>query len=172
MTDYQHPEPDGRRKRADLTAWHRVVEPATPSGGAAFLHGVVVGYDGSVSSERALAYAIGMAKRNRSGLIIVYVARYEPLAWSLLETCTFLDLPDHRAEVLSLELVCAEHLAGVPWIFVERSGPVVHALEDVGQEYRANAIVIGSPRGPVGRVLGSVVARLTRRALRPVVVVP
>jgi nucleotide-binding universal stress UspA family protein len=154
-------------------AWHAAAEqPAPACDGPAFRHGVVVGYDGSTSSERALAYAIGLADRSNSGLVIVYVAQHEAWAWSGYETCTFLDVPDHRAEVLSLELVCAYGLDGIPWIFIERSGAVSRALEDVGEEYAANAIVVGSPRTPVKRIAGSMVSRLTRRARRPVVVVP
>lgn len=44
----------------------------------AFQHGVVVGFDGSLSSERALAYAVGMARRSRCGLVIVHVANRLP----------------------------------------------------------------------------------------------
>lgn len=81
-------------------------------------------------------------------------------------------MPDHRTEVLGLELACADHLAEVPWILVERGGDICHELEEVGREYAADAIVVGSTHGLAGRIFGSVAGRLTRRARRPVVAVP
>jgi nucleotide-binding universal stress UspA family protein len=139
----------------------------------AFQHGVVVGFDGSTSSERALSYAIGMAQRIRSGLIIVHVANRLPTTvWAGCEPPVFVDVPDHRTEVLGLELACADYLAEVPWILVERGGDICHELEEVGQEYAADAIVVGSTHGFVGRLFGSVAGRLAKRARRPVVVIP
>lgn len=74
--------------------------------------------------------------------------------------------------MLGLELACAEYLGDVPWILVERGGDICHELEEVGTEYEADAIVVGSSQGVVGRLFGSVAGRLARRARRPVVVIP
>src|SRR5207253_2048187 len=91
----------------------------------------------------ALAYAIGMARRLSSGLIIVHVANRLPTTvWAGCEPPVFVDVPDHRTEVLGLELACAEYLAEVPWILVERGGDICHELEEVGREYEADAIVV------------------------------
>ncbi len=60
----------------------------------------------------------------------------------------------------------------MPWILVERGGDICHELEEVGREYAADAIVVGSTHGLVGRIFGSVAGRLARRAQRPVVVIP
>ncbi|MGA5702360.1 universal stress protein [Peterkaempfera bronchialis] len=139
----------------------------------AFQHGVVVGFDGSLSSERALAYAVGMARRSRCGLVIVHVANRLPATvWAGCEPPVFVDVPDHRTEVLGLELACADYLADVPWVLVERGGDICHELEEVGREYAADAIVVGSTHGLIGKVFGSVSGRLARRANRPVVVIP
>jgi len=139
----------------------------------AFQHGVVVGFDGSLSSERALAYAVGMAKRSRCGLVIVHVANRLPATvWAGCEPPVFVDLPDHRTEILGLELACADFLAGVPWILVERGGDICHEIEEVGREYAADAIVVGSTHGLLGKLFGSVSGRLARRANRPVIVIP
>jgi nucleotide-binding universal stress UspA family protein len=174
MAGHEIPEPADRRQDvADPTA---VPEPAEGRGHAcdpAFQHGVVVGFDGSTSSERALAYAIGMARRTGSSLIIVHVANRLPTTvWAGCEPPVFVDVPDHRTEVLGLELACADHLAEVSWMLVERGGDICHELEDVGREYEADAIVVGSTHGLAGRIFGSVAGRLARRAQRPVVVVP
>ncbi|WP_129840642.1 universal stress protein [Streptomyces sp. RFCAC02] len=173
MAGYEFPEPADRR---------RVVDPFTsPDPGAdscsprdpAFQHGVVVGFDGSTSSERALAYAIGMARRSSCGLIIVHVANRLPTTvWAGCEPPALIDVPDHRTEVLGLELACAEHLSDVPWLLLERGGDICHELEDVGHEFAADAIVVGTTHGLLGRLFGSVSGRLARRARRPVIVIP
>ncbi|MGW7463072.1 universal stress protein [Streptomyces sp. NPDC054797] len=178
MAGHEFSEPaDRKRKRlaadpasaADLRAVEQTRMPCDP----AFRHGVVVGFDGSTSSERALAYAIGMARRSGSGLIIVHVANRLPTTvWAGCEPPVFVDVPDHRTEVLGLELACADYLAEVPWILVERGGDICHELEEVGREYSADAIVVGSTHGIVGRIFGSVAGRLAKRAQRPVVVIP
>jgi len=138
-----------------------------------FQHGVVVGFDGSLSSERALAYAVGMARRSQCGLVIVHVANRLPATvWAGCEPPVFVDLPDHRTEVIGLELACADFLSGVPWILVERGGDICHEIEEVGREYAADAIVVGSTHGLLGKLFGSVSGRLARRANRPVIVIP
>ncbi|MFG2295419.1 universal stress protein [Streptomyces sp. NPDC048603] len=177
MAGHDIPEPaDRKRKRlADAaSADLRAAEEARPQPcDPAFRHGVVVGFDGSTSSERALAYAIGMARRSGSGLIIVHVANRLPTTvWAGCEPPVFVDVPDHRTEVLGLELACADYLAEVPWILVERGGDICHELEEVGREYSADAIVVGSTHGIMGRIFGSVAGRLAKRAQRPVVVIP
>ncbi|OIV36101.1 universal stress protein UspA [Mangrovactinospora gilvigrisea] len=139
----------------------------------AFRHGVVVGFDGSVSSERALAYAVGMARRTGSALVIVHVANRLPATvWAGCEPPVFVDVPDHRTEILGLELACADYLDEIPWILIERGGDICHELEEVGREYEADAIVVGGTHGFLGKLFGSVSGRLARRANRPVVVIP
>ncbi|WP_030908235.1 universal stress protein [Streptomyces sp. NRRL F-5126] len=173
MAGHDIPEPADRKQLADPLAELLAEEQPSTACDPAFRHGVVVGFDGSTSSERALAYAIGMAVRLGSALIIVHVANRLPTTvWAGCEPPVFVDVPDHRTEVLGLELACAEHLSEVPWILVERGGDICHELEEVSQEYSADAIVVGSTHGLVGRIFGSVAGRLARRARRPVVVVP
>ncbi|WP_028811567.1 universal stress protein [Streptomyces flavidovirens] len=173
MAGHETPEPADRKQVVDPLDDLRAVEQARHSCDPAFQHGVVVGFDGSTSSERALSYAIGMAVRSGSGLIIVHVANRLPTTvWAGCEPPVFVDVPDHRTEVLGLELACADYLAEVPWILVERGGDICHELEEVGQEYSADAIVVGSTHGIVGRIFGSVAGRLARRAQRPVIVIP
>ncbi|WP_051940512.1 universal stress protein [Phaeacidiphilus oryzae] len=139
----------------------------------AFLHGVVVGFDGSLSSEHALAYAVGMARRAGSGLVVVHVANRLPATvWAGCEPPVFVDVPDHRTEVLGLELACSDFLCDIPWVLVERGGDICHELEEVAREYSADAIVVGGTHGLLGRIFGSVSARLARRADRPVIVIP
>lgn len=81
MAGHEFSEPADRKRKplADsVSADLRAVEQTRLACDPAFRHGVVVGFDGSTSSERALAYAIGMARRSGSGLIIVHVANRLP----------------------------------------------------------------------------------------------
>ncbi|MFW6693563.1 universal stress protein [Streptomyces sp. MAR4 CNX-425] len=173
MAGHEFPEPADRKPVADPLADLEAAAEPRQSCDPAFKHGVVCGFDGSTSSERALAYAVGMARRLGCGLIIVHVANRLPATvWAGCEPPVFVDVPDHRTEVLGLELACADYLTDVPWILVERGGDICHELEEVGREYEADAIVVGSTQGIVGRIFGSVAGRLARRAQRPVVVVP
>lgn len=173
MARYEFPDPTDGKPLADAAAEPAAAAETRHSCDPAFQHGVVVGFDGSLSSERALAYAIGMARRSRSGLIIVHVANRLPATvWAGCEPPVFVDVPDHRTEVLGLELACSEYLSEVPWILVERGGDICHELEEVGREYAADAIVVGGTHGLVGKIFGSVAGRLARRAQRPVVVIP
>ncbi|WP_255949731.1 universal stress protein [Streptomyces odontomachi] len=174
MAGHEYHDPaDRKRQVADPSADPLAAAEPRHECDPAFKHGVVVGFDGSTSSERALAYAIGMAHRSQSGLIIVHVANRLPTTvWAGCEPPVFVDVPDHRTEVLGLELACADYLSEVPWILVERGGDICHELEGVGHEYEADAIVVGSTHGIVGRIFGSVAGRLARRAQRPVIVIP
>ncbi|MFI0938984.1 MULTISPECIES: universal stress protein [unclassified Streptomyces] len=173
MAGHDFPEPADRRPLAESAAALPEQAPARHPCDPAFRHGVVVGFDGSVSSERALAYAVGMARRTASALIIVHVANRLPATvWAGCEPPVFVDVPDHRTEVLGLELACSDHLAEISWVLVERGGDICHELEEVGREYEADAIVVGGTHGLAGRIFGSVAGRLARRAQRPVVVIP
>ncbi len=173
MAGYEHHDPADGKPLADSAAKPDAAAQPRHSCDPAFQHGVVVGFDGSVSSERALAYAIGMARRLHSGLIIVHVANRLPATvWAGCEPPVFVDVPDHRTEVLGLELACADYLSEVSWILVERGGDICHELEEVGREYSADAIVVGGTHGVIGKLFGSVAGRLARRAQRPVIVIP
>jgi nucleotide-binding universal stress UspA family protein len=169
VTDGQSPVTGRAGEDGDPVLQEEALRPCDP----VFQHGVVVGFDGSLSSERALAYAVGMARRSQCGLVIVHVANRLPATvWAGCEPPVFVDLPDHRTEILGLELACADFLAGVPWILVERGGDICHEIEEVGREYAADAIVVGSTHGLLGKIFGSVSGRLARRANRPVIVIP
>jgi nucleotide-binding universal stress UspA family protein len=159
---------------SDLPDGTPLLRPDTPHHrDPAFQHPVVVGFDGSESSERALAYASGMARRLGGGLVIVHVANRIPATvWAGCEPPVFIDVPDSRSEALGLELACADHLSDVPWILVERGGDICHEIEDVAREFTADAIVVGGSTGLASRIFGSIACRLVKHAKRPVVVIP
>ncbi|MFF7214939.1 universal stress protein [Streptomyces sp. NPDC008238] len=137
-------------------------------------YGVLVGYSGSATSRRALSYAAGMARRTGAALLIVHVARENPVA-SLLG---YYDVAggcgthgDGRRALLR-QLAREDHLSGLPWTLIHRRGAVADELEKAGRTYRANAIIVGSGRAAGLRLFRSISDRLARGAQRPVIVVP
>ncbi|MEU4096798.1 universal stress protein [Streptomyces sp. NPDC026673] len=136
-------------------------------------YGVLVGYSGSAPSRRALSYAAGLARRSGAALIIVHVARQNPVA-SLLgyEPPGIAKGPHGGAHTLVRQLACDEHLSGLAWTLVRRSGVIAEELEKVGRRYKANAIIVGRTRGTRSGLIRSISDTLARRAQRPVIVVP
>jgi nucleotide-binding universal stress UspA family protein len=129
---------------------------------------VVVGYDGSPASRNALAYAIGMVRRDKGEVAIVEV--YPPLLG------TYGMMPTVRASktgCLTPEVIASldELLPGC-WRIEVCEGDVVVELEKVCDRLRSDAIVVGRCRSPVRHPMGSVTGRLIRHTRRPVIVVP
>ena len=132
---------------------------------------LVVGFDGTDPSADALAFAVGLARREDSRLIIVFVG--SPAAFSSLS-------PDPGGWE-SIDAIAGElkervtaSLGGFPvsWRFEQRRGDVAHELEALAEEVKADAIVVGRSSSKVSRLLGSKAAALLRGSRRPVIVVP
>jgi nucleotide-binding universal stress UspA family protein len=136
---------------------------------------LVVGLDGSNTSRDALAYAVGMARREGSQLVIVQVGSPVSTAAAVAAVGGSSVPPDldHGIEAVSTEtLVALDELLPGQWRIVTREGEPGAELERVAQECQADAIVVGRSRNPGRHLLGSVAARLVRRANHPVIVVP
>ncbi len=120
---------------------------------------VVVGLDGSPSSDRALDWAIDLARRERRQLTLAH--GLEPMH-ERGEALEILERARRRCHDLAPDLSAHQTL----WA----ADPRV-VLRDLGE--RAAVVVVGSHgRGPVtSRLLGSVGLSVTRRAPCPVVVV-
>ncbi|MGW3411393.1 universal stress protein [Streptomyces sp. NPDC000888] len=139
-----------------------------------FRHGVVVGYTGSPSSERALAYASGMAQRAGAGLVVVRVTHDWPAAdWCHDgEPMVVIGLPDDGADDLTDVLTCTGQLTQVPWVAVHTRGDIRNGLEEISRQYAADAIVVGASRSIAARLFSCVGSRLARHPGRPVIIVP
>ena len=139
---------------------------------------IVVGVDGSLPSEHALCFGVGLAHRQGVRLVAVHVRRptYGGVAESLAPgevvaagRALTEDLARH-----AVEETC--EMAGVRWEFRVRAGSPAHELHDVAREVRAGMLVIGT-RGPglAARwhriTFGSVSAHLVRHQTTPVLVV-
>lgn len=136
---------------------------------------LVVGLDGSDPSHDALAYAVGMARREGSSLVIVRIGIPVSAAAAVAAAGGTVLPPGGLVddEALSSENIRAlDELLPGRWRLLECTGEPAAELERVARESRADAIVVGRSRNPNRHLLGSVTSRLVRRANQPVIVVP
>ncbi|MFI7293157.1 universal stress protein [Streptomyces sp. NPDC050121] len=139
------------------------------------VHPVLVGYDGSTASGRALAWAAGMARRTRRPLLVAYItpppSPYDPgitvapstdpqadaLRWLRSE------LHDTLGDTAVADLEA--HVTGC-------QGDAAYELARLADEHQADALVLGAPEHRWHRLIGSVPAHIARHAHCPVIVVP
>lgn len=138
---------------------------------------ILVGIDDSVTSLRAGAYAVGLARRQGARLVAVYVEQPSALygavgsagAAAIAEqerafTETAADLK-RRIEEGAVE-------RGVRITFVAAAGDPYHELRRVADEVRADAVVVGASTKAGHRFVGSLAVRLVKAGRWPVTVVP
>lgn len=136
---------------------------------------ILAGLDGSQSSMRAAAYAAGLARRQRSLLVLVYV---QPLGMvSAPEAAaSTADLGRQIAAELEQEIRGAvERISDgepVRWEFHTVSGDPYNGIVEAAERLRADAVVIGASEKAGHRFLGSVAIRLVKAGRWPVTVVP
>lgn len=134
---------------------------------------ILVGVDGSETSLRAGAYAAGLARRQGSHLLVVFVAPTGGIAAGMAATAGAL-LQSHEQIAVEIETQIADALnrIGVPVSFVRRRGNPYLELVRVASELRVDAIVVGASTQAGHRLVGSLAGRLVRDARWPVTVVP
>ncbi|MEU2611768.1 universal stress protein [Micromonospora sp. NPDC007271] len=135
---------------------------------------VLVGVDGSRTSLRAAAYAAGLARRQRSGLVVVFVSSPAPYAAMMSGVVAGAVQQTHDELAAELREECrrgAEEL-GLPVTFLCRRGDAYTELCAAADEFRADLVVVGSSEQAGHRLVGSVATRLVRTGRWPVVVVP
>jgi nucleotide-binding universal stress UspA family protein len=134
---------------------------------------IVAGVDGSDTSQRAAAYAWGLARRNGARLILVLVS---PLAAITSLTpggaAVMREAGEQTAGELRAEFVRAAGLAPVRYTFLIEQGDPYSVLARVADENRADAVVVGASAQAGHRLIGSVAVRLVRTGRWPVTVVP
>jgi nucleotide-binding universal stress UspA family protein len=138
---------------------------------------ILVGVDGSATSLRAAAYAAGLARRQRTRLVIVYASGppggfLSSLDFSGASIRLQRDLQREMEAQLTKAVLEWEHAAAVHARVVVRRGPALQVLRQVADEVRAEAIVVGASTGLVHRIMGSLAVRLVRARRWPVTVVP
>lgn len=129
---------------------------------------VVVGFDGSTTSEHALHYAAGLADRQGSELVVVHALTmpYDPL-WT---GQTAADTLTRASLEKSVHELAAER--GVTATFVTAFGDAATVLTRIADEEKADAIVVGASTTPVHKLFGSTAVRAVRQCPCPVTVVP
>ncbi|MGY1749578.1 universal stress protein [Modestobacter sp. SYSU DS0511] len=135
---------------------------------------ILVGVDGSPTSLRAASYAAGLARRQRSRLIAVFVTEAVPTMAGWVPTAQAL-VRDAAAEVdaeLRAELGRAAEQLGVDAEYRTAHGDPVTELTRIADQLLADAVVVGASEQAGHRVVGSVAVRLVRLGRWPVTVVP
>jgi nucleotide-binding universal stress UspA family protein len=134
---------------------------------------IVVGVDGTDTSLRAAAYAIGLARRQGARLMAVYVG---PLGGFAAQTAAGVsalgETTDEIADDLRRRLGRASTELGVAVEFKAERGDAVTEITRVAGEIRADAVVVGASTRAGHRLVGSVAVRLVRAGRWPVTVVP
>ncbi|TNC29779.1 universal stress protein [Amycolatopsis alkalitolerans] len=135
---------------------------------------ILAGVDGSPSALRAGAYAAGLARRQRSRLVVVYVL--SPSVWtgmspSLIGAAQEEAYGDMIAE-LRRPIADWVKEAHVNVTFEVRRGDAFTELKRVAIDRRADLVVVGASESTGHRLVGSVANRLVRAGLWPVTVVP
>jgi nucleotide-binding universal stress UspA family protein len=136
-------------------------------------HPVIAGYDGSVSSRNALAYAAGLSRRLGRPLLVVFVCSSgvycEPLTGQVV------GVPRDADAIERWLLTELDQVTGPAEVDVHvrtRRGNPARELAAAAEEFTADALVIGAPTHFWHRVAGSVSGWLARHARCPVIVVP
>lgn len=154
-------------------------EAAGPSGFELGTDGptaILAGFDDTVTAARALAYAAGLARRQRAHLVAVYVI---PIASVIASS-------PNGASVLAAEAEAQDEIAGELRARVERArselglnvefvlahGDAYTEIRRIATEMRADAIVVGASAKAGHRLVGSLAVRLVRAGKWPVTVVP
>ncbi|MET8139172.1 universal stress protein [Sphaerisporangium sp. NPDC005288] len=136
---------------------------------------IVVGVDGSETSMRGTAYAWGLARRQGSELIFVYVVVTSPIT-SLIPDASVSAIQAQEeagAELRDRLAKVAESIQPrVRHTFRIERGDAASVLIRVANEVRADAVVVGSSAQAGHRLMGSVAVRLVRAGRWPVTVVP
>jgi nucleotide-binding universal stress UspA family protein len=139
---------------------------------------VVAGLDDSDSSWRAVAYAVGLARRQEALLVLVHVLPAHPLA--LLAGAAWLlagpdvSAADELRRRVAAGLSCMTEARALRWEFeVLRVGDPVAGIAGVAEARRADTIVVGASHSFTHRFCGGATGtRLIRTGRWPVVVVP
>jgi nucleotide-binding universal stress UspA family protein len=136
---------------------------------------IVVGVDGSDSSWRAAAYAGGLARRQHSLLVLVYVQPIVTASWgqagiSMVETGQ--QIADELLDYIRTSVARFGEREQVRWEFRTAQGDPYNGLVAVADGLRTDAVVVGASERAGHRLAGSVAVRLVKAGRWPVTVVP
>jgi len=138
---------------------------------------ILVGVDDSVTSLRAGAYAVGLARRQGARLVVVYVEQPSVVYGAAAGAGAAAMAEQERAfseTAADLRRRVEEYGTerDVPITFVTAAGDPYHELRRVADEVRADAVVVGASTKAGHRLVGSLAVRLVKAGRWPVTVVP
>lgn len=137
---------------------------------------VLTAVDGSRTSLRAAAYAAGLARRQRSRLVALYVASTGAIGGlaglSAGSAAAVAVSTREMGEQLRREAEAAAASLGMPIEFLLAEGDPYNEITRIADEVRAEVVVIGASESAGHRLVGSLAVRLVRAGKWPVTVVP
>ena len=138
---------------------------------------ILVGIDDSVTSLRAGAYAVGLARRQGARLVCVYVEQPSAMYSAAAGAGAGAIAEQERAfteTAADMKRRIEEGAAdrGVQISFVAAAGDPYHELRRVADEVHADAVVVGASTKAGHRLVGSLAVRLVKAGRWPVTVVP
>lgn len=158
----------------DTIQLEKMPEQKTPVAARISLARIMVATDFSPFADRALDYAISLARRFGSRIYLTHVLTYEGHA--VLETD--LGAPTSEkirqvAEHSAKAIVDSGRLYGVPYEVVFEEGSLWPALEKLLERYKIDLLILGTHglSGPLKAVFGSAAEQIFRQAPVPVLTV-
>jgi nucleotide-binding universal stress UspA family protein len=134
---------------------------------------ILVAVDGSEASLRAGAYAAGLARRQHSRLIAVYV--HSPGGLAAMRPETAVGWNQTTTEIAAgLQSAIDENAGrlGIEARLIERHGDPGTEIAKVADELRVDAVVVGASMQVGHRFVGALGVHLVKLARWPVTVVP
>jgi nucleotide-binding universal stress UspA family protein len=138
---------------------------------------VVAAVDGSPTSLRAGAYAAGLARRQRSVLVVAHVITTPALlgvagATTIGAISSVDETLDEVAEDLRRQVDTEAARIGLEARFRAERGDPYTELVRIADDERADLVVVGASARAGHRLVGSIAVRLVRAGRWPVTVVP
>jgi len=133
---------------------------------------IVVGVDGSDTSMRAAAFAIGLARRQASRLVFLYVQNTASATLAPQVLPELLATAETVADELHATLVTALRGWQGEWELRRAVGNPFTRLSRLAAETKADLVVVGASTHLGHRLVGSLAVHLVKCKRWPVTVVP